>query len=782
MTETSPRHAKTSAPAKVPASARRATTAAAAQDGDLLALAVAHSPTVFYVAGIDGAQPIRFISGNIERLTGHAPAAFLAEPGYGRLYIHPDDLEGYRQRLAKLPEVKSSVHEYRFRCTDGSYRWFRDQITLCEGAEKGAGGDAGSFIGCMIDITAEKQDRDSLQDAVDSLESAFAISDRSGRLVLCNRAFAEDFGSTPEELIGVPRVKIIGEFLDRVVSINGRPISDSRSEARRIVETLHRRGSENYEIECADGIWYLITTAPTRDGSRVTIRTDITRQKQGERAVRESEDLIRRILEACPVPVSMTRAEDGIIIYESPAAQRLYQRDSHRSEVSARAHFVNPEDRRRYVAELRRTGSLDGFEVELKRSDGSRFWGEFSARLIDYNGEEVIVSSTIDQTERRQVTQEMERQREILHQSEKLGALGELLAGVAHELNNPLSVVVGQALMLRETNSDPAIAQRAEKIGKAADRCAKIVKTFLSMARQRPSQTAELTLDEVIDSALEVTAHSLRSAGIEIQVNLSDQLPPVRGDADQLNQVLTNLIVNAQNAMQESEGPRCLRINTLYRKSRGEVVLKVKDSGPGIPEAIRSRIFEPFFTTKDVGAGTGIGLAFCHRIVEAHGGRIKVASRAGEGATFVIALPAKPRSEREDRTVRPRPEAGGALRILLIDDEADVREILSESLRGQGHEVELAESGGDALQRMGRESFDVILSDLRMPGLDGPRLFGHLRDHAPELLDRVGFVTGDAMSPAVRSFLKNAGRPYVEKPVTPEDLRELVGKLAKTSP
>ncbi|MEX2409277.1 MAG: ATP-binding protein, partial [Rhodovibrionaceae bacterium] len=392
-------------------------------------------------------------------------------------------------------------------------------------------------------------------------------------------------------------------------------------------------------------------------------------------------------------------------------------------------------------------------------------------------GQEVIVSSTIDQTERRQVAEEMTRQREILHQSEKLGALGELLAGVAHELNNPLSVVVGQALMLREMAEDPVIAQRAEKIGKAADRCAKIVKTFLSMARQRPSDNAAISLNEVVDSALEVTTYSLRSADIEVQANLADDLPPVRGDIDQLNQVLTNLIVNAQNALQSYPGKRCLKINTFYRRARGEVVLKVKDSGPGIPEAIRSRIFEPFFTTKEVGAGTGIGLAFCHRIVEAHGGRIKVASRQGEGATFVIALPAKPRQDRPAGLAGGTAAPSAALRVLLIDDEADVREILSECLRGLGHEVELAESGGDALNLMGRNSYDVILSDLRMPGLDGPRLYTHLCDHAPELLGRLGFVTGDAMSPAVRSFLKTAKRPYIEKPANPDDLRDLIARL-----
>ena len=748
------------------------------EETDLLSLAVAQSPTVFYVASLDGAQPIRFISPNIERMTGHPADAFLADPGYGRRFIHPEDIEGYRHQLARLRELGSCAQEYRFRCADGRYLWFRDRMTLADGAA----GDGASFIGCMIDVTAEKRDRDVLQDAVDSLQSAFAISGRDGRLVLCNRAFAEDFGGAPDDLIGVPRIKIISEFLDRVVSLNGHPVEDAKAEARRIVEHLRLQGIDSFEVERDDGRWCLITTAPTRDGGSVTVRTDITRQKEGERALRESEDLIRRVLEACPVPIGMSRASDGVILYESPASQQLYKRDPQRAPVSARAHFVNPEDRDRYVALLRKSGRLEGYEVELKRSDGSRFWGELSARMIHHKGEQVIVSSTIDQTERRRVNDELARQREILHQSEKLGALGELLAGVAHELNNPLSVVVGQALMLREMANDSATAQRAEKIGKAADRCAKIVKTFLSMARQKPSKNTALSVNEVVEAALDVTAYSLRSAGVDVQIHLAEDLPPVRGDIDQLNQVLTNVIVNAQNALQSAEGERSLRINTLYRPQRGEVVIKVKDSGPGIPEPIRSRIFEPFFTTKEVGAGTGIGLAFCHRIVDAHGGRIKVASRPGEGATFVIALPARPREIEGDRRTRASATvAKTQLSVLLIDDEADVREILTEALRAEGHLVDAAESGGEALRMLGGKVYDAILSDLKMPGLDGPRLYAHLAANAPELVSRLGFVTGDAMSPVARSFLKSAGRPHIEKPATPEDLRDLLGQLTRAT-
>jgi PAS domain S-box-containing protein len=496
-----------------------------------------------------------------------------------------------------------------------------------------------------------------------------------------------------------------------------------------------------------------------------------------ERVLREGEEQIRSVVEACPTPVVMTRVADGEIIYGSPALEELFGKGAATETKSARDFFVDPKDRDRYVAALRERGVVDAFEFKLKRADGSEFWGAVSARLIDYQGEEVIVANTVDLTERREVEAEMARQREALHQSEKLSALGELLAGVAHELNNPLSVVVGQALLLKETTTDRRIAERAIKIGNAADRCARIVKTFLAMARRKPSESQAVNMNDVIESALEVTGYTLSAAEIDVSLRLARDLPTIWADSDQLNQVITNLIVNAQHALQEVHGPRKLRIASSYRKAMGEVVIKIKDNGRGISDEILARIFEPFFTTKEVGTGTGIGLAVCHRIVEAHGGKIRVDSTPGEGASFVIRLPAAPPRPAAAAKREPRLESAAPLAVLVIDDEADVAEILADILRGDGHSVEIAGSGEAALTMLTERHFDVILSDLRMPGLDGPSLYRIIEKRKPELLSRLAFVTGDTMSPRIKKFLRGAGRPYIEKPITPQEVRDLVHRV-----
>ena len=409
-------------------------------------------------------------------------------------------------------------------------------------------------------------------------------------------------------------------------------------------------------------------------------------------------------------------------------------------------------------------------EVQLKNGE----WKLVSATAIGGGGVAVVRT---DITHRKRVDEEMSRQREALHQSEKLSALGELLASVAHELNNPLSVVVGQALLMQETAADAAVVARAEKIGDAAARCSRIVKAFLAMARQQPLERTMLAPNAIVASGLELCAYTLRDSGIRVTRRLAADLPCVHGDGNQLAQVIINLVLNARYALRDVDGPREIRITSSHRARSGEVVIKVKDNGPGVPDAIRGRIFEPLFTTKEAGAGTGIGLALCHRIVAAHGGILDLESSPDGGATFCIRLPAAPAQDAACGAPAARAATPGRLQVLVIDDEPAVAEMLAEVAAAARHEVAVAHSAADALELMQSRSFDVVLSDVRMPGLDGPRFFEHLKRVHPEMLPRVVFVTGDALTPRVRGFLRRSGRPYLEKPVRPAEVRELLARV-----
>ena len=264
--------------------------------------------------------------------------------------------------------------------------------------------------------------------------------------------------------------------------------------------------------------------------------------------------------------------------------------------------------------------------------------GLTSARVIEFGGERLIVSSTRDVTEQLALQAELERQREIAHQNEKLSALGGVLAGVAHELNNPLSIVVANAMMLQDGIVDPRTRKRIDRIAVAASRSARIVKTFLAMARNRPQKLVPTPAGELIYDALDVAAYGLRSLGTEIEVTLAEDLPAIAVDPDQIVQVFSNVIVNAEHAMTSVPGPHRLRI-TADLTAAAMVRFTFEDTGPGVPDEIVGRIFEPYFTTKEVSEGTGVGLAYSQRIVRSHDGRIDVGRSPGGGASVTVELP-----------------------------------------------------------------------------------------------------------------------------------------------
>jgi PAS domain S-box-containing protein len=434
-------------------------------------------------------------------------------------------------------------------------------------------------------------------------------------------------------------------------------------------------------------------------------------------------------------------------------------------------------------------------EIEAMRADGSLFPVELAITEVKLPARRLFTAHIRDLTETYRARAEIERQREALHQSEKLAALGSLLAGVAHELNNPLSIVTGQALMLREAANELAaenavfkeFAERSAKIEAAADRCARIVKTFLAMARQRQAERRKATVPALVEGVLDLLTYGLRTAGIEVALDLAPELPAIRADVDQIQQVLVNLIINAKQALEEVQGPRRIVLSARAGDVPGQIVLAVADNGPGVPADIRGRIFDPFFTTKPQGSGTGIGLAVSRGLVEAHGGTLTLAPGNGTGASFEMRLPidsaAAPEQAAPAPATAPAPAPGR--RALVVDDEVEIAGLLSEILRRQGFACDVASSGSAAKSRIAeaRALYDVILCDIRMPDGDGPSLFAWLEGEHPELARRIAFVTGDTLGPAAGRFLARSGCPVVEKPFAPADIARVVGLLlAEASP
>ena len=597
------------------------------------------------------------------------------------------------------------------------------------------------------------------------------ISRLRDRVILyASQAFADLFRLPLAEVIGKDNRFLYVDIEDRA----------------RLIEVLREHGSvQGFELQArrADGSVFpasLTSRLIEFQGEAAIVSgvLDLTEQKRAEteiarqrEALRRSEQRFRTIAEAHPVPVLIVRRADRRVLYASqPFLELMRVTPDAVAEMTISPLFADDDERERITAALRAKEEVRNAEATMRRPDGSGFASAITARSVEYEGEDAAVFGILDLTEQKKAEAEIVRQREALHQSEKLNALGSLLANVAHELNNPLSVVVGYATMMRDTAPDDATRQRAIKVQAAAERCARVVRTFLTMARRKPEAFAPVRIEQIIESALDVVGYGLRSADIAVDLDLAPGLPAVAGDGDQLTLVLMNLIVNAQHALQAQPQPR--RLEIVARRQDGAVQIDVADNGPGIPAEIAERIFEPFFTTKPQGVGTGIGLSVTQGIIAAHGGEIGVASRPEGGSLFTITLPAT--------TLAPKATAAEAAaapiagRVLVVEDEVEIAQMVSEVLNRDHHQVAVATSGRQALEHLALHPVDLILSDLRMPDLDGPGLHHALVSSSPELARRMVFVTGDVLTPETATFLARTSLPVIEKPIDPYDLRRKV--------
>jgi len=371
---------------------------------------------------------------------------------------------------------------------------------------------------------------------------------------------------------------------------------------------------------------------------------------------------------------------------------------------------------------------------------------------------------------------------ERLLQSEKVATMGSLLAGVAHELNNPLAVMMGQAMLLQESAAGTPFAVRADKIHTAGARCARVVKNFLALARSHPPERGPVALSSVVAQAVELLAYELRTSSVDVELRLSDSVPVFQADAHQLHQVIVNLVANAHHAMRQTTGPRRITLASEFDAAAARVRLTIADTGPGIPPDIQARIFEPFFTTKPTGEGTGLGLSLCRGIVEEHGGTLTVESQPGHGATFVILLPATTAGVAGAAAAVERAAPVSPKSILVVDDEPDIAAVLAETLQHDGHKVDLAADGAEALIRVQSRAYDVIFTDTRMPRMDGPGFYRELVRRLPALARRVVFVTGDVMDREKREWLESTGCLTLTKPFDVNDVRRAVHRVVGAAP
>jgi signal transduction histidine kinase/CheY-like chemotaxis protein len=377
------------------------------------------------------------------------------------------------------------------------------------------------------------------------------------------------------------------------------------------------------------------------------------------------------------------------------------------------------------------------------------------------------------------VTSDRRIQSKLL-QTEKMAALGQLVSGIAHELNNPLTTIMGYAQLLLGHGLLPSQFSEAGKIFQEAERASHIVKNLLYVARENKPERTRVNLNEIVERTLALRSYELKVENIVVECDLAPALAETVGDPYQLQQVVLNLLVNAEQALLQGRGRGRVWIRTV-QAAAGKISLEVSDDGPGIPPEIASRIFDPFFTTKPSGVGTGLGLSIVYGIVQEHGGEVTFESQPGAGAKFIIELPVIVLPARQGAPALAVPASQSLTvptgRILVVEDETTVAQLIVDVLREEGHQAESALDSQDGLTRISRAHYDLVICDLRMPRLDGPAFYEALVAAGSPMQHRIIFITGDTLAPRTLEFLEPRDLPYLSKPFLVEELKLAVNHM-----
>lgn len=441
-------------------------------------------------------------------------------------------------------------------------------------------------------------------------------------------------------------------------------------------------------------------------------------------------------------------------------------------EVNLRSveQMMDPPSSGALLSLLAAPGGVTDHAVRLRRQDGTSLWVEVTGSAhTDEDGTIVIEALVRDVHHRRRLDDQSRDLHQQLVQADKMAALGQAISGVAHELNNPLATILSWAERLSERDLDPTARRGVDVVLGEAERAARIVRNLLTFARKRQSTRSLVDVNEVVRETLALRGPDLDAHEIAFRTELAADLPGVFGDAYQIQQVLLNLVINAEQAMRSAHGRGALVVRT--DSSGDSVGIEVEDDGPGIPAEARARIFDPFFTTKPVGEGTGLGLSVAYAILQEHGGRISVDASPLGGARFRVELPV---SRTQGATARNRARSAPSMEVvkgatvLLVEDEQALAFAVAEGLRDAGLVVTYASDGAEALAHLSGQRFDLVVCDLKMPKVDGFEVYRQLMQQSSP--PPVIFVTGDSADPEAEAFLAEPGRRWLPKPFRLNDL------------
>jgi len=511
---------------------------------------------------------------------------------------------------------------------------------------------------------------------------------------------------------------------------------------------------------------------------------DITERRQAEESLRASEEKYRVIVENSSDVIFTTDAREDYV-YVSPSVTKVFGYQPEELIGKPFISFIHPDDLGIIKEEIRRTYEPDfsfasDIEYRLRHASGEWRWVISKGnRVADANGNFLHFIGIIrDVTALKQAQEERQRMEDKAQVASRLAVVGEMAAGVAHEINNPLTGVLGFSQMLLEKPNVPEdVKAELRLIVDGSQRVADIVKRLLTFARQTKPVKSVTDINSLIDNTLKLREYVFKTANINVVTRFDPELPWSVVDPGQMQQVFLNIIVNAEQAMKTAHGRGTLTVTTETKGNN--IFLSFQDDGPGIKPENMKRLFEPFFTTKAPGEGTGLGLSLSRSIILEHNGRMSVESQFGHGANFVIELPVVESlpsgADSLEHAAKPPAVAAKPGRILVIDDEPGVRILLERVFIQMGHNVDTVADAESAIAKLDDGSvYDIVLSDVRMPGMSGIELHAFILKKMPAMRNKIIFITGDVMGADIKDFLMQNNLSYFAKPF---DIEALKGKI-----
>lgn len=624
-----------------------------------------------------------------------------------------------------------------------------------------------------------RQSEERYRTIVEEMEEGYYETDLAGNYTFFNDVMCKESGYTRQELKRMNyKVYTPEEDVKRIYKVyndiyrTGKP--------RRWYPMVNIR-KDGKRIFVEDSIFLLRNAVGEKIGFR-GISRNVTERKRAGEALSQSEEKYRTILHEMDEGYYEVDLAGSYTFFNDVICNRLGYDRQELTGMNYRAY--TPVDDAKSVYKVYN---------EVYRTGKPRRW--YPMVNVGKNGSVIFVENSIlpirdaerritgfrgisrEVTERKRMEEEKRQLEQKAQLASRLASVGEMASGIAHEINNPLTGVIGYAQLLLQEDLPDNIRKDLETINDGAQRVANVIQRLLAFARQTKPQRTYVNINEVLATTLDLRGYHLQTSNIKITKHLAPDLPLTVADAGQLQQVFLNLIVNAETEMNLARGHGKLTVKT--QRINDTIRISFNDNGGGISEENLERIFDPFFTTRQVGQGTGLGLSVCYGIVSEHGGRIFAESKPGKGATFIVELPitAEDKQLEFPETAVPEQRKATGAHILVVDDEPVVREFISKVLTEEGHQVDTVDNAEDALEMVKSKAYRIILLDIKMPGMSGIELFKRFQKMTPSLARKVVFVTGDVMGARTTAFLSKAKSPYITKPFTAGQLNIAINRL-----